>query len=81
VPVEAGTRLSDLQALVRRIHPKQRDAAGERVILLVADPRGNRLTVAAAPDAWRGPFPVGTRTTLGLLRRGERPSASGVIVL
>lgn len=81
VPVDAEARLSDLQALERRTNLKARDSGAQRVILLVADTRTNRMALKASPDAWRAGFPVDTRTALRLLGKGELARQSALIVL
>ncbi|HEU4572497.1 MAG TPA: helix-turn-helix domain-containing protein, partial [Candidatus Limnocylindrales bacterium] len=57
IPVDAETRLGDLQALERRTNLKMRDGGSTRVILLVADTRTNRAALRGAPGAWRVAFP------------------------
>jgi transcriptional regulator with XRE-family HTH domain len=79
--VEAETRLTDLQALERRVNLKLRDGAAEQVILLVADTRNNRAALRSAPKAWTAAFPVGTRAALHALAAGSLPEASALIVL
>jgi transcriptional regulator with XRE-family HTH domain len=80
-PVEAETRLGDVQALERRVHLKMRDAGADHVILLVAETRNNRVALRAASDAWHAAFPIGTRATLAALAAGRLPEASALIVL
>jgi len=80
-PVEAETRLSDLQALERRVNLKMRDAGAKAVVLLVADTRNNRAALRAAPEAWRAGFPLGTRAALQSLAEGRLPAESALIVL
>jgi transcriptional regulator with XRE-family HTH domain len=79
-PVEAETRLTDLQALERRVNLKMRDAGARAVVLLVADTRNNRAVLRAAPEAWRVGFPLGTRAALQSLAEGLLPAASALIV-
>ncbi|HEY3522255.1 MAG TPA: hypothetical protein VGK63_01010, partial [Candidatus Limnocylindrales bacterium] len=81
VPVEAETRLSDLQALERRLNLKMRDGGASRVILLVAESRTNRAALGGAPEAWRAGFPIGTRAALAALGRGKLPATSALVVL
>jgi hypothetical protein len=80
-PVEAETRLSDLQALERRLNLKVGNAGANGLILLVADTRHNRTALRAAPEAWRAGFPVGTRAALQSLAEGRLPAESALIVL
>jgi transcriptional regulator with XRE-family HTH domain len=81
VGVEAETRLSDLQALDRRIALKVRDSAVTVVVLLLADTTANRRTIAEHREALRSAFPLDSRAVLGALRTGRPPSASGIVVL
>jgi transcriptional regulator with XRE-family HTH domain len=80
-PVEAETRLVDLQALERRVHLKMRDAGTADLILLVAENRNNREALRAAPEAWRSAFPIGARAALTALGAGRLPEGSALIVL
>lgn len=81
IPVEAETRLTDVQALERRIHLKMRDGGADRVILLVAESRTNRRALRSTPEAWTAAFPIGTRVALHRLSAGRLPDASALIVL
>lgn len=81
IGVEAEMRLSDLQALDRRIALKRRDGEVAVVILLVADTRGNRRIMSEQREALRASYPLDTRALLGALRSGRAPSASGIVVL
>ena len=64
VGVEAETRISDAQALERRLALKRRDGRIDRVILVIADTRANR----AAPRSMR---PTLGRTTHSTLPRSS----------
>lgn len=81
LPVEAETRLVDLQAQIRRITLKQRDAGVEHVLLLVADTRRNRDAVAAARMILLAQFPVPPRVMLQALGEGRHPGGSGIVFL
>ncbi len=63
VAVEAETRLSDLQAVQRRIALKSRDSGITTVILLLAASRTNRTTSVSSR----------TRSEIRSPRRGPRP--------
>jgi transcriptional regulator with XRE-family HTH domain len=78
--VEAETRLSDVQAVERRLRSKQRDLNTTRAILLVADTRHNRAVIDAVPNL-REQFPIDTRACLGALRRGEDPGGDCLVIL
>ena len=79
--IEAETKLSDVQALVRRIARKKRDGSVERVLLLLSDTAVNRSALLAARAGLRGVFPLDSREALKDLRAGIRPRADGIIVL
>jgi hypothetical protein len=81
VAVEAETRITDFQALARRIALKQRDDAMDRVILLVAASRTNRDAVRAAEPLISESFALDTRITLTELGDGHLPSRSSLVFL
>lgn len=79
--VEAETRLSDGQALERRVALKIRDGGPGHVMLLVADTRANRSAIAALRSGLRETFPLDSRAVLAALRQGRDPGASGLVIL
>ena len=81
VPVEAETRLRDLQAVERRCLLKLRDSPFERMVLLVADTATNREMLEAHRAQLRGSFPLDTRAVLRGLRAGVTPEESGIVIL
>jgi len=81
VPVDAETRLRDVQALTRRAALKRRDDAADVMILLVADTRHNRQVVRLAKPDLVGDFPVPGIAILAALSRAERPTGSGIVFL
>jgi len=81
IGVEAETRLSDLQALERSIHLKQRDSGVRRVILLISDTDRNRTLLRSVLPILRPSFPLSTREVLQALREGRDPGADGLVVL
>lgn len=78
--VEGETRLSDLQALERRVRTKQRDMGIGRVILLVSDTRHNRAVLGAHPELLVR-FPVSTRACLTAVRDGRDPGGDAIVLL
>lgn len=80
-PVEAETRLRDVQALLRRVALKQRDAGVDRVILLVADSRHNRQVLRFNASEFGTAFPEPGRAALRALGAGDQPAGSAIIVL
>jgi hypothetical protein len=81
IAIEAEMRLSDLQAVDRRIALKLRDSDVSIVILLVADTVGNRRALAAHRESLRSSFPLDTRAVLAALRDGRAPASSGIVVI
>jgi transcriptional regulator with XRE-family HTH domain len=81
LPVEAETRLRDVQACSRRIALKRRDDATATVILLVADTRHNRHVLRLAAADLAAEFPTPGRAALAALTNGERPSGSAIVRL
>jgi transcriptional regulator with XRE-family HTH domain len=81
LPIDAETRLRDVQALARREALKRRDDGGEIMILLVADTRHNRQVVRLAKPDLVGDFPTPGTVVLAALSRAERPTGSGIVFL
>jgi transcriptional regulator with XRE-family HTH domain len=81
VPVDAESRLRDVQACTRRVALKRRDDGSDVVILLVANTRHNRRVLRLAAPDLVGEFPMTGPAVLTALRLGEAPSASGIVLL
>ncbi len=81
IPVEAETRLRDVQALQRRVALKMRDDGVDRMILLVANTRHNRGVLRLSADGFAGAFPMPGREAIAALRSGRCSSASAIILL
>jgi transcriptional regulator with XRE-family HTH domain len=81
IPVEAESRLRDVQALHRRIALKCRDGGTHRVILLVADTRHNRSVLRLASAEFRASFPVRGAVALAALDQRRIPDGSAVVLL
>ncbi len=81
VPVDAESRLRDVQAFSRRLALKQRDDRSESVILLVADTRHNRHVLRLAGPDLAATFPTPGRQAIAKLSNGERPPGSAIILL
>jgi transcriptional regulator with XRE-family HTH domain len=80
IHVEAETRLEDVQAVLRRIALKRRDASVLRLVLLVADTRHDRDIVRAASQELAAMFPAGRRRALARLAAGRDPGADVLIL-
>ena len=76
--VELETRMTDAQALARRVVLKSRDSGIHRVLLVLSDTRANRNAVAGARDLLRPLFPLDTAEVLATLDAGRVPRASGI---
>ena len=81
IGIEAEMRLTDAQALDRRIALKRHDSGIEFVILLVPDTHWNRSVLAADRELLRANFPLDTRAVLAAITAGLAPRASGIVVL
>ena len=81
VAVEAETRMTDFQAIARRIALKQRDDSVDRVILLLAATRTNREAVRAAEPFVGDSFSLEVRATMAALAEGRLPSRSALVFL
>ena len=81
LPVDAETRLHDIQAMLRRLMLKLRDSHEAHVLLVVADTRSNRRAVAAAADLLGAAFPMQPRAALACLSAGQYPGSSALIFL
>jgi len=79
--VEAETRISDGQALERRLTLKLRDDPGGHLILLVSDTRANRAAIRSIRDGLTELVPLSTRELLAAVSSGRDPGASGIAVM
>jgi len=80
VPVEAETRLRDVQALLRRIGLKQRDDRSDVVILLVADTPHNRHVLRLAAPDLAAIFPMAGRAARHALSEGRQPWGGSIVL-
>jgi len=78
---EFVSRLRDVQAQIRPLLLKQRDAGIERLVLVVAASHGNRQAVAEAGTVLRESFPLGTKAVLAAIRAGRDPGANGLVLV
>lgn len=81
IGVEAETRLTDVQSVLRRIDLKQRDdAAIARVVLLLADTRLNRAALREFGALLAPAFPVPSVVAIQALAHGVDPRGNAVIL-
>jgi transcriptional regulator with XRE-family HTH domain len=81
LPVDAETRLRDVQALARRSALKRRDDGDPTVLLVVADTRHNRSVLRLAAADLAAAYPLPGATALSALRAGVAPTASAIVLL
>jgi hypothetical protein len=81
LPVEAESRLIDLQAQTRRILLKLRDSPFSSVLVVVADTRSNREALDMAAGLIAADFPVSARTVWKALAAGQHPGGSAIVLL
>ncbi len=81
LPVEAESRLVDVQAQVRRIMLKVRDGGLEHVLVIVSDTRRNRDAISGAASSLLGNFPIPPRRALASLAAGRHPGGSSIVLL
>jgi len=79
IPIECETRLYDLQAQLRRVQLKSRDADMTDVLLVVSGTRTNRRVVRDASPILSDLFPITGRRALAALRVGRHPGGSAII--
>jgi hypothetical protein len=73
VAIEAEMRLTDLQALERRLALKLRDGRIDRLILVVADSRANRLVIREHGAELRSMFPLQGAAARAAIRADRDP--------
>jgi transcriptional regulator with XRE-family HTH domain len=81
IPVDAESRLRDVQALSRSKALKLRDDGGGPMVLLVADTRHNRHVLRLARADLASSFPIAGREVLRALVAGRMPVGSGIVLL
>lgn len=81
IGVDAETRLQDLQALQRRCELKARDSGVDRLVLLVAATRHNRLVLHEHRAALASTFPADTAEVMACLRQGRLPPRNGIVII
>jgi hypothetical protein len=79
--VEAETRVADGQALERKLALKLRDDPDGHLILLVADTRSNRRSLATLSSGLAALLPHRARPILSALAVGREPPGSGIVIM
>jgi transcriptional regulator with XRE-family HTH domain len=81
IGIEAETRLTDMQALERKIALKMRDGTMTRVVVVVSATRNNRLALRQTGDGLKASFPVVGRVALQALAQGRDPGGSSLVIV
>jgi hypothetical protein len=79
--VEAETRITDGQALERKLALKVRDDPEGHLVLLVADTRTNRRALLGLRAGLRTMLPGSAREVLTALGAGREPPASAILMM
>jgi transcriptional regulator with XRE-family HTH domain len=78
---EAETRLTDVQAVERRLALKMRDGGMDLLLLVVSDTATNRRMLGLHRESLRTLLPLDGRDVLASLRTGRLPERSGLVVI
>lgn len=81
LPVEAETRLFDVQAQLRRVQLKCRDGGASELVLLAADTEANRRAARLSRSIMADQFPVPARQALSALAAGRHPGGASLLFL
>ena len=81
IGIEAETRITDVQALERRVALKKRDGGAARVVLLVRDSRWNRSVLRRHADLLEPAFPLPGPVALRAIAAGRDPGGDSLILL
>jgi hypothetical protein len=81
VGVEAETRVTDGQALERRLSLKLRDGGVDRLIVVVADTRHNRTVLRALASELNGLLPIQGRAAVEALHSDADPGGNLLILV
>jgi transcriptional regulator with XRE-family HTH domain len=81
VGCEAIVRLTDAQAQVRMALLKQEASGVDRLVLVLAETRHNRIALRDGAASIKPAFPLGSREVLRGLRAGRLPTANGIAVV
>ena len=81
VRVEGETRVTDGQALERKLALKVRDDQDGHLLLLLADTKTNWRAVATLSGGLSAAFPASSRSILQALGQGREPPGSGIVFM
>jgi transcriptional regulator with XRE-family HTH domain len=81
VGIEVETQPTDLQAMERRVMLKARDGGVDRVVLVLANTRRNRLLWRHVGESLRGSFPLQGDAALAALRSAKDPGCNLLVLV
>lgn len=81
VGADLETRIRDIQALVRRTRPRERDGNVDAILLVLSDSSTNRRLVHELREALGPGYATAPRLLLGALRAGSALVGSGVVLI
>ncbi len=81
VGVDIESRVWDVQAIVRRTLGRERDGQVDHILIVLADTAHNRRIANELRHALGSEFRASARSLLSALRRGQRLSGSGVVLI
>ena len=81
VGIEAVTRILDAQAQTRPILLKQEAAGLQRMVLVLASTRHNRIALVEGAQTLNPAFPLPHRSLMRDLKRGQLPPANGIVLI
>jgi transcriptional regulator with XRE-family HTH domain len=79
--VELETRLTDAQDQVRRLMRKAADGGMDRVLMVVADTRANRIAIKAAASLLSATFAIDDPAAYAALARGDLPPRDALLIV
>jgi transcriptional regulator with XRE-family HTH domain len=81
IGIEVETRPRDVQALQRRLALKKRDGGVDRLVLVLADTRWNRLLLLSHSAELEATFPADRTNAIAALREGRDPEADALVLI
>lgn len=81
VGADIESRVWDIQAIVRRTRARERDGQVDHILIVLADSAHNRRIADELRRALGADYATGSRRIMAALRKGERLSGSGVVLV
>jgi transcriptional regulator with XRE-family HTH domain len=81
VGADIESRVWDIQAIVRRTRARERDGQVDHILIVLADSAHNRRIADELRRALGADYATGSPRIMAALRKGERLSGSGVVLV